>query len=209
VLELTNGAVLHTYTVPHGSGGLAFSADGRELAALGCCSPASSIEVWDVTSGTELFSPRVAGQAQSMAFLPTSAVLAAGTADGKVLFWDARRGKQLSEPITPAASNVLQITFSPDGRLLAAGLRNGSTILLDLKSRQQLGSSFPALGGIPLPLFAPNGDLLINYVGSTADWPTNLAAWERFACQVAGRDLTPTEWTSVLPNRPYQHVCPA
>jgi hypothetical protein len=108
-----------------------------------------------------------------------------------------------------SASNVEVITFSPDGRQLAAGLRNGDTILFDLQSGQQLGSSFPLeAGAIPAPLFAPNGDLVINYVGIATDWPINLADWERFACQVAGRDLTPTEWADVLPNRPYEHVCP-
>ena len=45
VLDLDSGTVLHTYAVPYGTGGLAFSPDGRELAALGCCSPGSRIEV--------------------------------------------------------------------------------------------------------------------------------------------------------------------
>ena len=58
------------------------------------------------------------------------------------------------------------------------------------------------------PLFTANGDLLINYLGTPTDWPTNLGAWARYACQVAGRDITPAEWADVLPDRPYQHVCP-
>jgi hypothetical protein len=56
--------------------------------------------------------------------------------------------------------------------------------------------------------FAPNGDLVIDNLADTAVWPTGLDAWERFACQVAGRDLTRAEWADLLPNRPYQHVCP-
>jgi hypothetical protein len=57
-------------------------------------------------------------------------------------------------------------------------------------------------------LFTPKGDLLILGNGVAADWPTDLGSWERYACQVAGRDMTPTEWTNVLPHRPYQRVCP-
>jgi hypothetical protein len=33
--------------------------------------------------------------------------------------------------------------------------------------------------------------------------------WERFACRAAGRDLTPTEWRALLPDRPYRPVCPS
>jgi hypothetical protein len=49
---------------------------------------------------------------------------------------------------------------------------------------------------------------MVLYNGVAADWPTDVSSWERYACQVAGRDITPTEWANVLPNRPYQHVCP-
>ena len=209
VLDFSTGAALHTYTVPDGSAGLAYSSDGQELAALGCCSPGSKIVVWDTASGAELFSPRLPAQAQSIAFSPTTAVLAAGTADGELILWDARRGQEVGAPIAASASNADGIAFSSDGRLLATGLRSGGTLIFDLQSRQQLGGSFPVEGGaVPEPLFEPNGDLVINYVGTATEWPTTLGAWERFACQVAGRDLTPTEWGNVLPDRPYEHICP-
>jgi hypothetical protein len=101
------------------------------------------------------------------------------------------------------------IAFAPDGGQLGASLQSGDTILLDLASGQRLGNSFPVLPGtITVPLFAPNGDFVIDYSPSVADWPTDVGSWERYACQVAGRDMTPTEWANVLPNRPYRHVCP-
>jgi WD40 repeat protein len=207
--DFATGTPLHSFAVPYGTGGLAFSADNRELAALGCCAPGSSTEVWDATSGRELFHPRLAVQVHTIAFSPTSPVLAAGTADGKILLWDTRRGAQIRAPLATAASNVLGIAFSPDGRRLVASLFNGDTLLWDLQTGQRMGISFPAMtGAITEPLFSPNGDLLINYNGVAADWPTDLGSWERYACQVAGRDLTPAEWANVLPNRPYQHVCP-
>ncbi len=166
--------------------------------------------MWDSISGRELFSPRLTGLAQSIAFSPVSATLAAGTADGRILFWDARSGAPLGTPITGSASNAESIAFSPDGRLLAASFRNGDTLLIDLRSHQQLGNSFPVEGGVlTVPMFSPDGDLLVNYVGIAVDWPTSLSAWERFACQVAGRDLTSSEWAGLLPDRPYEHVCPA
>jgi WD40 repeat protein/class 3 adenylate cyclase len=209
VLEYATGSLLQSHAVPDGSGALDFSPDGRELAALGCCSPASSIQVWDTASGRLLFSPHLTGHAQAIAFSPTSAVLGAGTSDGKILMWDAHRGTQIRAPIQLAASNVEGIAFAPDGGQLAASLQSGDTILLDLAAGQRLGTSFPVLPGtITVPLFNPNGDLVIDYSPSVADWPTDLGSWERYACQVAGRDMTPTEWANVLPNRSYRHVCP-
>jgi hypothetical protein len=116
---------------------------------------------------------------------------------------------QLGAPVTVAASNVLGISFSADGKLLVASTFDGSTILVDLASRQPLGNSFAIEGGaITAPLFSSKGDLLINYVGTATDWPINLGAWESYACQVAGRDITPQEWANVLPHRPYEHACP-
>ena len=144
-----------------------------------------------------------------MAFSPVAPVLGIGTADGQVYQWDVERGVQLGRPLTVAASNVLDIAYSPDGKLLVAGLRDGSTRLVDLGSGQPLGNSFPMESGdFTLSLFTAKGDLLINYVGTATDWPTSLAAWEQYACQVAGRDITPVEWANVLPDRPYQHPCP-
>jgi hypothetical protein len=88
-------------------------------------------------------------------------------------------------------------------------MQSGDTVLLDVASGQRMGTAFPVVTGtIAVPLFGRNGDFVIGYIPNVADWPTDLGSWERFACQVAGRDMTPTEWADVLPNRSYQHVCP-
>jgi WD40 repeat protein/class 3 adenylate cyclase len=218
VLDVPSGSLLHTYAVPGSGGegrdgqggvGVAFSSDSREVAAVGCCSPVSSIQVWDAASGRLLFSPHITERESSIAFSPTSAVLAAGTSDGKIFLWDAHRGTPVRAPIQLAASNVQAIAFSPDGRELVASVQSGDTLLLDLASGQRMGTSFPDMPGtITGPLFTPQGDVMVLYNGVAADWPTDLSSWERFACQVAGRDMTPTEWANVLPNRHYQHVCP-
>jgi hypothetical protein len=57
------------------------------------------------------------------------------------------------------------------------------------------------------PVFEPNGQSLIQYDSDAAQWPTRIGSSERFACQVAGRDLTPTEWHDILPAGPYMYVC--
>jgi hypothetical protein len=92
--------------------------------------------------------------------------------------------------------------------LLVAGSSDQTTTLLDLRSRKPLGNAFPnEQSAITVPTFEPNGDLFINYLSNGEEWPMDLRKWERSACQVAGRDLTRAEWSDLLPNRPYRHIC--
>ncbi|MDP9300848.1 MAG: AAA family ATPase [Actinomycetota bacterium] len=208
VRNIASDEVLYRHVVRFGHRGLAFSPDGRQLAALGCCEPSSTIEVWDARSGAELFSPRVDAHATSIAFSPDGGLLGAGTEDGNVVLWNARDGTRLGSPIPVATSAIDPISFSPDGRLLVGSSDDQTATLWDLRSRKRLGSPFIGQGVIPVAYFAPSGDLIIDFLGHGAQWPTDLQTWERFACQVAGRDLTQDEWSDLLPDRPYQHVCP-
>lgn len=99
------------------------------------------------------------------------------------------------------------ISFSPDGRLLAASSGHQTATVWDLASRKRLGRTFPAVQGVaPVAQFAPDGDLVIGYLADAVKWPMNPRTWERLACRVAGRDLTPAEWSDILPDRQYQHV---
>jgi len=71
-----------------------------------------------------------------------------------------------------------------------------------------LGADFPVPQGvIPIARFAGDRDLVIVNLADAAVWPTDPLKWERFACQVAGRDLTRAEWKDALPDRRYQRVC--
>jgi WD40 repeat protein/class 3 adenylate cyclase len=209
VHDLRSGKVLYRRVVRYGKGGLSFSADGRKLAALGCCEPDSTIQVWAARSGGELFSPHVDGHATSIAFSSDGRLLAAGTEDGKVVLWDARNGSPLGSPIQVASGAIDPISFSPDGHLFAVSSSDLTATLWDLRARKRLGNPFPVEeGSIPVARFAPGGDLVIDNLTDTAQWPTQLRTWERFACRVAGRDLTRAEWRDLLPDRPYRHVCP-
>jgi WD40 repeat protein len=209
VRDLSSEKLLYSHRVRYGAGGVYFSPDGRALAALGCCEPDSSIVVWNARSGAELFTPHADGKPNSIAFSPDSRLLGAGMEDGRVVFWDSRNGKQLGSPIQVATGFVYTVGFSPDGRLLVAGSSDQTTTLLDLRSRKPLGNAFPnEQAAITIPTFEPNGDLFINYLSNGEEWPIDVRTWERYACQVAGRDLTRAEWADLLPNRPYQRLCP-
>jgi len=59
----------------------------------------------------------------------------------------------------------------------------------------------------PLAQFSSNNDLVVAYEGWASVWPSDVASWADYACEVAGRDFTSDEWNQLLPGRPYQHVC--
>ena len=211
VRDVASNRVLYSrmITIDRGRGGLFFSPDGRRLAVPGCCRPGSPIEVWDARSGERELSVAVDGYAATVAFSPDGRLLAAGTNSGKVLLLDAQDGERLGPPIEVGKDEIDPVSFSPDGRLLAASSGDQTATVWDVASRKQLGTTFPAVQGVvPVAQFAPDGDLVIAYLADAVKWPMDPRTWARFACKVAGRDLTAAEWDDILPDRDHQRVCP-
>jgi WD40 repeat protein len=119
-----------------------------------------------------------------------------------------RTGKTTAS-IQVGAGEISDVSFSPDGRSFAVSSNDHTASAWDLASGTRLGNAFgPYPGTIPTALFEPNGRLLINLLSNGIEWPMDVHTWARFACQVAGRDLTPAEWHDVLPDRAYEPVCP-
>jgi WD40 repeat protein len=196
--------MLYTRTIRFGGGGLAFTADGRELVASDCCTAGAAFVGWDARSGAQHFRRQVTEIRPAFALSPKGNTLAIGTDDGLILWWDARTGRTLRTPTK--VPGAWQLAFSPDGRLLA--MASGSVLLLDVATRKPVGGGFSGeKGWIPGIAFEPNGRLLIFGLTATSEWPTDLPTLQRAACQIAGRDVTPDEWRDLLPNRPYRHVC--
>jgi WD40 repeat protein len=186
-----------------------FSPDGRKVAALGCCTSLSTVISWEARSGRPLFRRDLSNHATAIAFSPDSRTLAVGTENGQALLWDARHGTAAARPLHVATASIAGMSFSPDGKLLAVSSTDESTTLWNLPARKQVGDSFPSRPlVITTPVFERNGRLVIDYLADAAQWPMNLSAWERFACKVAGRNLTQAEWWDILPNRSYMRVCP-
>jgi WD40 repeat protein len=209
VRPASGGKPLWTGHVPDGASGVYFSPDGREVAALGCCTAFSTLVGWDARSGRQLFRRRLANHATAIVFSPDSRLLGIGTENGQALLWNARRGRAAAPPLHVATASIAAMSFSPNGKQLAVSSTDESTTLWNLRSRKQVGDSFPSRPlVITVPVFERNGRLLIDYLADAAQWPMNVGAWERYACLVAGRNLTQAEWRDILPNRSYMRVCP-
>jgi sugar lactone lactonase YvrE len=139
---------------------VAFSSDGRYLAAVGVthgiflwdlrstkCEPTDTIEVSIERPNHVLFSP----DGQSLAI--TSDL------DGTILLLElaTRRERMVLHRATPVTS----IAFSPDGRWLATGERNNRLILLwDVKTRDRRVLLEDGPGAGVALAFSPDGSLL-------------------------------------------------
>jgi WD40 repeat protein len=113
----------------------------------------------------------------AVAFHPDGNLVAVGTIDGKVRFFDPRSGAAVGSPLEERGSAVWQVAFSPDGRLLAVAAdpngvdgfygqqRQGEVHLWDVDSRRRVGREITPGGGSVLSV-AFNGDGTLLATGS-------------------------------------------
>jgi WD40 repeat protein len=205
VRALGSNTRVYVRTVAGGIAGdaedLAFTRDGRVLVA----STSAAVFAWDARSGDQRLR---ADRAHTFALAPDSRVVAAGSTGGQVRLWDLRTGRPRGPATRVARSDAHQLAISPNGRLLAVGAFDGTATVWDLRTRTRVGESFTILKGLgPAVAFKPDGRLIVGENVSAIEWPLDRPTLQRFACQVAGRDITRAEWEEVLPNQPYQRVC--
>ncbi|MGH2877506.1 MAG: hypothetical protein ACRDLV_14745, partial [Solirubrobacteraceae bacterium] len=198
-------------TGPGLSGALAFSRDGKVLAASRP-GPDNSVLLLDPATGQvrQTLHPFGIDETFSLAFAPDG-TLATGTRGGIVQLWNPVSGDQAAGPVAVAAGPVTSIAFDPTGQRFATTGQDGTVKLWSSSTLQQEGTALNTQqGAATAAAFEPTGKglLVVDDHGNGFTWPTSLAAWEQRACAVAGRNLTRAEWTRYLPGHPYTRVCP-
>ena len=107
-----------------------------------------------------------------------------------------------------SGERVSAIAWSPDGSRFVASIGSG----LQLWD----ASSGTAIAQVRLPAgevssaagFASDGSISIaTLAGNVYRWDPSSQAAVEFACQVAGRDLTPAEWRDAFGDRPFPPAC--
>jgi WD40 repeat protein/DNA-binding SARP family transcriptional activator len=189
---------------------VAFSPDGRLLAvALGN----GQVLIVDSSNGRQAPTLRpLEGDngTDSLAFAPNG-TLATGTYAGIVQLWNPSTGGSIGHPVLAAAAPVASIAFDRSGqRFATAGGPEGGLKLWFTSSLQQDGATLdPEQGTSGNAQFTPNGQFLlsVNANGHGSLWPVTLAALEDHACTVAGRNLTPEEWSRFITGYKYSPVC--
>jgi WD40 repeat protein/beta-lactamase regulating signal transducer with metallopeptidase domain len=170
--------------------GIAFSPDGRLIAATEANAPAPRVSLFDVRTGrlAKLVNPpdRPRGWVNCVAFSPDQTKLVWGEISGEVAVWDLARDRLLFREKLHG-NEVSDVTFSPDGQIVASGGEDGAVHLrraadprdviqvLATGERQPVGHrAFAGLPAGPLPVgpihlaFTSDGARLIVGSGSSA-----------------------------------------
>jgi WD40 repeat protein len=143
---------LETFSGPKDLGTLAFSPDGRLLAAA----TGNGAVVWDVASRRKLaaFRGHVPGTL-AIAFSPDGRALAAAAIDA-VHLWNLRT--HAGTTLGTRSANAL--AFSPDGRTLAVAPANGPLELWNVRAPASAPRLLPSLGDASTVAFSKAGGLL-------------------------------------------------
>ncbi len=145
---------IHLQSCGWGSLSVAFSCDGRFLAA-GCLK--GHVIVWEISELREVFRYNHPDLVLSVAFSPTDALLAVGS-EKDIWLWDVSAKEKIG--ILVGQSPVYSLDFSPDGHLLASS-HNREIRLWDLGSASTL-AVMPSDTYVYTVSFSPDGKILVS-----------------------------------------------
>ena len=166
--------------------------------------------IYSTSSGRVQRVLRTEGTYAVLAYTPAGE-FATGTGSGIVQLWNPRTGAALSRPTQVAPAATTNISFDPTGRtFVTSGGSDGIPKLWTTATLQQLGSDFPGDPGSWLnQAYTPDGRdiIVVSQTGRGWIWPATLTAWEQHACNVAGRNLSPEEWSRYVTGKAYSRIC--
>jgi WD40 repeat protein len=140
-------------------------------------------------------------------FAPNGTSSAVVDNNGAVGFQAGHTRRWITSPDPSHAYGGDLSAYSHDSSMFASS-HNGQVGLWNARTGTFLGS-VPANGQVALGFTADDSTLVLaSFDGSLRTWRLDPESWIQAACDIAGRDLTPQEWSTVLPGRAPEHVCP-
>jgi WD40 repeat protein len=99
-------------------------------------------------------------QVTSLTYSPDRKVLASGSADGTVRFWDPARQSSLGALVNVDMGHVWAVAFSPNGKILAVAGDDTGVQLWDVARRRVIASLLGHTSGVYSLAFSPDGTAL-------------------------------------------------
>ena len=128
--------------------------------------------------------------------------------NGAVGFQTDHGTRWITSPDPSHAYGGTLSAYSHDSSLFASS-HNDQVGLWNARTGTFLGS-VPVSGQVALGFTADDSTLVLaGFDGTIQTWNLRPDAWVRAACDIAGRDLTAQEWSTVLPGRSPEQVCPS
>lgn len=184
--------------------GLAASLDGSRLAVTAFRGSGTEVTVHDAATGEV-----VAGPVTGVHAVALSDRALAGARGGNVTIYDPDTLDPVHD-LPGARGEVNVLSFSADGRTLMATSNDQSVSLYDTDSWIRLGDPLPADAPFIYPghLHPSGQSVIVTVAQGVARWALDAETLRAAACDVAGRDLTTTEWTAYLDELgPYRSTC--
>ena len=227
VWDTTSGQVVRQMTMDLNPGyiSLAFSPDGKTLAAAGCIKGIQScqtyrIEMFDLQTGKptgKSIEGSTDGEVRQLIFSPDGKKI--GVSTFKSLhpydtWWDIESG----QPDPQLNNQAVEWNRSPDGRYavtITCEIGNGSSCgvglitLWDVQKGQPIGQPMrDPESSVAFQGFSPDGKFLYtSSVKKMTVWSLDPADWLKSICHIANRNLTPQEWSLYLDQAVYNTTC--
>jgi WD40 repeat protein len=147
---------LGTFPWATGRGTIGFSHDGNTLFTWG----APVVQAWDRATGRERWSVRHQKNCWALAESPDGRIIATGSYDGFLRFWDSATGREARPPIEHP-DQVLTAAFSPDGSLVGTACRDWQTRIWDVATGK-LVNAMSSKDYLTDVRFTPDGRFAIN-----------------------------------------------
>ena len=209
IIDATRWRIRRQVTMqsPLAFGALAFSPDGRTVAAGG----PSSLTLADIRGGAPRHVDLSGVEVRSVTFTADGRTVAAGLADGRIALVDSTTARVAGTPLFSGHGSVDALSIDSSAQYLVAGNDDATVRLWDLASRDVLGPPLVLQSKrVDSIAVSPDNSFVISggADGSVVVYDLALPHWIASLCRVAGRNLTQAEWQTFMTGHAYHSTCP-